>query len=131
MTNIYVQTHGCSANLVESEIMMGLLAEAGFKIVDEMEYSDVNIINICTVKGPAVPLREIKKFTEQFPGKKLIVTGCITRDIIPQIRKINTEASLINTHNIHRIVEAVEESLHGNVLRSEEHTSELQSQFHL
>ena len=118
MTNIYVQTHGCSANLSESEAMMGLLAEAGFKIVDEMEYSHVNIINICTVKGPAVPLREIKKFTEQFPGKKLIVTGCITRDIIPQIRKINTEASLINTHNIHRIVEAVEESLHGNVLEA-------------
>ena len=118
MTNIYVQTHGCSANLSESEIMMGLLAEAGFKIVDEMEYSDVNIINICTVKGPAVPLREIKKFTEQFPDKKLIVTGCITRDIIPQIRKINTEASLINTHNIHRIVEAVEETLQGNVLEA-------------
>ncbi len=118
MSNIYVQTHGCSANLAESEAMMGLLAEAGFKIVDEMEYSDVNIINICTVKGPAVPLREIKKFTEQFPGKKLIVTGCITRDIIPQIRKINLEACLINTHNIHRIVEAVEESLHGNVLEA-------------
>lgn len=118
MANIYVQTHGCSANLAESEAMMGLLTEAGFKIVDEMEYSDVNIINICTVKGPAVPLREIKKFTEQFPDKKLIVTGCITRDIIPQIRKINQEACLINTHNIHRIVEAVEESLQGNVLEA-------------
>ncbi|MBI2523237.1 tRNA (N(6)-L-threonylcarbamoyladenosine(37)-C(2))-methylthiotransferase [Candidatus Woesearchaeota archaeon] len=118
MTNIYVQTHGCSANLSESEAMMGLLMEAGFKIVDEMEYSNVNIINICTVKGPAVPLKEIKKFTEQFPDKKLIVAGCITRDIIPTIRKINQEACLINTHNIHRIVEAVEESLQGNILEA-------------
>jgi len=118
MTNIYMQTHGCSANLVESESMMGLLTKSGFKIVDEMEYSDVNILNICTVKGTIVPLKEIRKFTEQFPEKKLIVTGCITKDIIPQIRSINQNASLINTHNIHRIVEAVEESLQGNVLEA-------------
>jgi len=98
--------------------MMGLLTKSGFKIVDEMEYSDVNILNICTVKGTIVPLREIRKFTEQFPKKNLIVTGCITKDIIPQIRSINQNASLINTHNIHRIVEAVEESLQGNVLEA-------------
>ena len=118
MTKVYVQTHGCSANLVESEAMMGLLTKAGMHIVDEMEYSDVNIINICTVKGPSVPLREIRKFTEQFPDKKLIVAGCITKDIIPQIRKINQNAGLINTHNVHRIVEAVEESLQGNILEA-------------
>ena len=118
MTKVYVQTHGCSANLVESEAMMGLLTEAGMHIVDEMEYSDINIINICTVKGPSVPLREIMKFTEQFPDKKLIVAGCITPDIIPQIRKINQNAGLINTHNVHRIVEAVEESLQGNILEA-------------
>lgn len=118
MTKVYVQTHGCSANLVESEAMMGLLTKAGMHIVDEMEYSDINIINICTVKGPSVPLREIRKFTEQFPNKKLIVAGCITKDIIPQIRKINETAALINTHNVHRIVEAVEESLQGNVLEA-------------
>ena len=118
MTNIYVQTHGCSANLVESESMMGLLTKSGFKIVDEIEYSDVNIINICTVKGVTVPLKEIRKFTEHYPKKSLIVTGCITQDIIPQIRSINQNASLINTHNIHRIVEAVEESLQGNILEA-------------
>ena len=118
MTKVYVQTHGCSANLVESEAMMGLLTKAGMHIVDEMEYSDINIINICTVKGPSVPLREIMKFTEQFPDKKLIVAGCITKDIIPQIRKINQNAGLINTHNVHRIVEAVEESLQGNILEA-------------
>jgi len=118
MTNIYIQSHGCSANLVEAQSMMGLLSEGGFKIVDDMEYSDVNIINICTVKGNIAPLQEIKKITEHYPEKKLIVTGCITRDIIRHIREINESASLINTHNIHRIVEAVEESLQGNALEA-------------
>ena len=118
MTDVYIQTHGCSANSADSEIMVGLLTKAGFKIVDDMEYSDVNIINICTVKGLIVPLREIRELTEQFPNKKLIIAGCITRDIISKIRKINQNASLINTHNIHRIVDVVEESLQGNVLES-------------
>src|SRR3989338_2162178 len=118
MTNICIQTHGCSANLAESEMMMGLLSKAGFHIVDDMEYSDVNIINICTVKGLAIPTSEIKKFTEQFPNKKLVITGRITKDIIPAIRKISQSASLISTHNIHMIVEAVEELMQGNVLEA-------------
>jgi MiaB-like tRNA modifying enzyme len=118
MTNVYIQTYGCSANSVDSEAIAGLLTKSGFIIVDDIEHSNVNIINICTVRGINTPLREIRNFTEQFPHKKLVIAGCISRDIIPQIRKINSEASLINTHNIHRIVEAVEESLQGNVLEA-------------
>jgi len=118
MTKVYVQTHGCSANSTDSESMAGLLAKAGFKIVSDIEHSEVNILNICTVKGLHVPLKKIGEFTEQFPDKKLVVAGCISEDIIPQIRKLNQEASLINTHNIHRVVEAVEESLQGNVLEA-------------
>ena len=44
MTNIYVQTHGCSANLVESEAMMGLLTESGLKIVDVFDAKPERII---------------------------------------------------------------------------------------
>ncbi len=121
MTKIYIQTHGCSANAAESEIMAGLLAKGGFHIVEDMEHSDINIINICTVKGTSIPLHEIKKITGQFPGRKLIITGCITSDIISSIRGITQEASLISTNNIHRIVEAAEESLHGNILEALAH----------
>ena len=118
MEKIFIRTHGCSANFSESEAMAGLLTKAGFKIVDNMEHSDVNIINICTVKGLSGPLKEIKRVTEQFPDKKIVIAGCISRDIIQHIRKIAPEASLINTHNIHKIAEAVEESLQGNVLEA-------------
>lgn len=118
MTNVYIQTHGCSANFSESEAMMGLLTKSGFKIVDNIEYSDVNIINICTVKGSSASLKEIKSITEKFPDKKLIVAGCISHDIAAHIRKINQDAGLVNTHNIHRIVEAVEELLQGNILEA-------------
>ncbi|MDP6547484.1 MAG: tRNA (N(6)-L-threonylcarbamoyladenosine(37)-C(2))-methylthiotransferase [Candidatus Woesearchaeota archaeon] len=118
METIYVQTHGCSANVVDSESMMGLLVESGFKLADEIEYSDIIILNICTVKGSHVALKEIKNFTKHFPEKKLIVAGCITKPLVASIRKISQEAALVNTHNIHRIVEIVEELLHGNIMEA-------------
>ena len=88
MTNIYIKTHGCSANSADSESMAGLLTKAGFKIVSDIEHSEVNILNICTVKGLHVPLKEIEEFTEQFPDKKLVVAGCISKDIILRIRNL-------------------------------------------
>ncbi|MBL7055333.1 tRNA (N(6)-L-threonylcarbamoyladenosine(37)-C(2))-methylthiotransferase [Candidatus Woesearchaeota archaeon] len=118
MTKVFIQTHGCTANLVETQSMMGLLQEASFKIVDDPEYADVNIINICTVKGNNVALKSIKDIVTHYPDKKLIVTGCITQDIIKPIRNLHEDTSLINTHNIHRIVDAVEESLQGNFLEA-------------
>lgn len=118
MTKIYIQTMGCSANLAESELMMGLLQEAGFKITDDIEYSDVNVINICTVKGNYNALREIRKIKEQYPGKKMVVAGCITREIVEPIRKIDQDAALINTHNFYRITNAIEEILQGNALEA-------------
>ena len=117
MTNVYIKSNGCSANLVAAQSMAGLLTEAGFKIVDEIE-SDVNILNICALNGNSAPLDEIRRVSSQYPGRKLVVTGCITRDLIRPIRDINETASLINTHNIYRIVEAVEESLQGNILEA-------------
>lgn len=118
MTKVYIQTMGCSANVAETELMMGLMQEAGFKIVDEMEYSDVNVINICTVKGNYHALREIRKIKEQYKDKKMVVAGCITKEIVEHIRKIDQDAALINTHNFHRIVDAIEEGLQGNVLEA-------------
>jgi|TARA_B100001964_G_scaffold2977_1_gene3335 MiaB-like tRNA modifying enzyme len=118
MTKVYMQTHGCSANFVDSEIMMGILAEEDFKLVEDMEKADVIVLNICTVKGNNIALKEIRNFTEQFPKKKLIIAGCISKDIVPRIRKINQDASLINTHNINRIRDVIEEALQGNILEA-------------
>ena len=115
---IYIQTHGCTNNYHESEILMGILTKNHFRIIDNPEDSDVNIINICTVKGIDTALRTIKNTKEKFPEKKLIITGCISKDIIPEIRKIDEQAALVNTHNIMSIVGVIEELMHDNVIES-------------
>lgn len=94
--------------------MKGLLSECEFKLVNNPDDAFVIIINICTVKGDFTALRTIKKIYEEFPKKKFIIAGCITKSIIPEIRKIMPEFSLISTQNIKEIISVVEETINDN-----------------
>jgi len=98
--------------------MTGLLGKAKFEIVSEPSDADILVINICTVKGEGTALRNIRKLSEEFPGKKLIVAGCITRVILKEARAIREDLSFISTHNIKSIVEVVEEVLNDNLIEA-------------
>ena len=55
MTNkIYLESLGCSKNLVDSEVMLGLLAEGGCEIVDLPEKAEIIIINTCSFVEDAI-----------------------------------------------------------------------------
>lgn len=86
--------------------MAGLLQLEGYEIVNNNE--DLIIINLCSVKGPSLHkgLREAKK-----SNAKVIFAGCIPKHEVNNLLKLKPKASLINTHNIDRIVEAVEKTL--------------------
>lgn len=115
MAKVSFTTQGCSSNQRESEIMMGLLDNSGYEIADEKN-SDINVVNICTVKGDTTALREVMRLKKQFPDKKLIVAGCITEGIVPKIKKLDENISFVNTHNLGKISAVVENSLNGTVL---------------
>ena len=108
MAKVHFITQGCSSNLRESEIMMGLLDKSGYEIAKDENESEVNVVNICTVKGDTTALREIRKIKKRFPDKKLIVAGCINESIIPKIKNLGSSISLINTHNLGKISAVVE-----------------------
>ena len=116
MTKVHFTTQGCSSNLRESEIMMGLLDNSGYEIAEDEKESEINVVNICTVKGDTTALREIRKLKKQFPEKKLIVAGCITESIVPKIKSLDENISFVNTHNLGKISAVVENSLNGTVL---------------
>jgi len=125
MAKIYLQTHGCSANISESDIMRGLLHEAGHQVTDnfkELENSDISIINICTVKGDYHALKEIRKLRNR--AEKLIVTGCIPSASVPKIKQFSP-ISLVSTHNIKQISLAVSKALSGEYSEHLEKNNEL------
>ena len=116
MAKVHFTTQGCSSNMRESEIMMGLLDNSGYEIAKDSGESEINVVNICTVKGDITALSEIIRLKKKFPDKKLIVAGCITESIVPKIKKIDENASFVNTHNLGKISAVVENSMGGNVL---------------
>lgn len=114
MEKVFVESFGCSANYGEGEIIKGLLHKSKFQVIGDKSDAEVIVLNICTVKGISNALREIRKTKEAYPHKKLVIAGCVSRDIIALIREIDPEASLLSTHNIHDIVPVVEETLNAN-----------------
>jgi MiaB-like tRNA modifying enzyme len=124
MHKIFFQTHGCSTNFSESEIMAGLLDKAGFKIVNDIDDAEIIILNVCTVKGENTALKETKKVLDKYPDKKFILAGCLTGELIKELRELTGDASLINTHHITKIVEVVEEVINDNVIEAVSYVKE-------
>ena len=124
MVKIYFDTSGCSLNFSETEAMKGLLKKAEFELVENPEEAFVIVVNICTVKGTFNALRVIRRLYEEFSNKKYVIAGCITKNIIPEIKEIVPDSSLISTHNIKEIVSVIEETINDNpvelLARSEE-----------
>ncbi|MBS3055263.1 MAG: tRNA (N(6)-L-threonylcarbamoyladenosine(37)-C(2))-methylthiotransferase [Candidatus Aenigmarchaeota archaeon] len=114
MAKIFIETHGCSANFSDSEIMSGILKENGFELVKTEAESDLNIINTCIVKTPTEQkmIHRIKKMTKT--NKPLVVAGCMTKTEQSVIEEINPQASLIAPNSAHEILETVNNTLDGH-----------------
>ncbi|MEM2210742.1 MAG: tRNA (N(6)-L-threonylcarbamoyladenosine(37)-C(2))-methylthiotransferase [Nitrososphaerales archaeon] len=109
----YIEVYGCSANVADCEMIMGLLKEAGFQFVNNEYEADVNLIVTCTVKTPTSQrmVYRIKKLTET--KKPLIVAGCMPKTEKQLIERINPHASLVGPNAIHKIVDAAINAIHG------------------
>lgn len=104
---------GCDKNLVDSEVMLGLLNKAGHQITnDEME-ADVVVVNTCAFIKDAkeesintiIEMGELKKTGKL---KKLIVAGCLSQrykdEIMTELPEIDV---IIGATNFDKIVEAI------------------------
>lgn len=75
---------GCAKNLVDSEVMLGALAEEGFRLEPELENADHLIVNTCGFIQPAVEeaiaeVLDLVAVKEKYPEKKIIVVGCFVQ----------------------------------------------------
>jgi len=115
---VYMETYGCSANQADGEMMLGLLKESSFSIVDSPKNSDVNIINTCIVKTPTHNrmVYRIKKLTKL--KKPLVVAGCMPKTERKIIERINPRASLIGCDSIEKIVDIVKKTSSGDKIIS-------------
>lgn len=83
---------GCPKNLVDSEVMMGLLARAGAELTRRAEDADVIVVNTCSFIESAQQesvntILEMAALKTEGKAKKLVVAGCLVERFRDQIRK--------------------------------------------
>ena len=117
MTKIFIQTYGCALNNSDSELMAGLLKDAGFEIANNLEECTLTIINTCTVKQNSETkfFRALKKAEEE--NKKVVVAGCIPQADHELLNNELKNISVIGTKQLNKILEAVVETLSGHVFQ--------------
>jgi ribosomal protein S12 methylthiotransferase len=108
---------GCPKNLVDSEVMMGILAREGYELTPQADEAEVLVVNTCSFIEAAqkesvdaiLEMAEHKKFGA---AKKLIVAGCLVERFRAQILEQVPEVdAVVGTGEVERIMEAVEGDL--------------------
>ena len=129
---IYIKTFGCSINQADTEAMVGLLEEAGFKVITNYgipyhEWKknpqsklsfDLAIINTCSVKNLAESKfwKEFNKFKSQ--GKKVIVAGCIPQAEPELLHDSLKDIPIIGTRQLLHTVDIVKSALSGRIIQN-------------
>jgi ribosomal protein S12 methylthiotransferase len=117
MTKVGFVSLGCPKNLVDSEVMMGILAREGYELTPRADEAEVLVVNTCSFIEAAqresvdaiLEMAEHKKFGA---AKKLIVAGCLVEryraQILEQVPEVD---AVVGTGEVERIMEAVEGDL--------------------
>lgn len=124
MARIHVEVYGCSANQADSEMIQGLLGEAGHTLVGEPESADASVVLTCTVKTPTERkiVKRIRRLSDL--GSPLVVAGCMPEAQRELVEETAPGASMVGPDNLLDIVDVVEaaieggrvEALHGGAL---------------
>jgi ribosomal protein S12 methylthiotransferase len=109
---------GCPKNLVDSEVMMGLLAARGHELTPRAEEAEVLVVNTCSFIEPAQQesvnaILEMAEYKKTGPARRLVVAGCLVERYRNDIRvEIPEVDAVVGTNEVERIVEVCE-SLNG------------------
>ena len=119
MQKIKVVSLGCAKNLVDSEVMTGLLRESGYEIVTGEKNADILLVNTCgfidAAKEESVnAIMEAASYKKKGKCRALVVTGCLAQrykdELLAEIPEID---GLIGTGEIPHIAKVVGEAFKG------------------
>src|SRR5882724_10748394 len=113
---VHLTTLGCPKNQVDSELMLGLLTEAGFPIVERAEEAECLVVNTCAFIDRAREesvntILELARLKERGRCRALIVTGCLTQRYGGEIMREMPEIDgILGTSNLPAIVDLVRQA---------------------
>ena len=116
---IGVVSLGCSKNLVDTEVMLGMLRDKGCEIVSDPSLADIAIVNTCgfidSAKQESIDaILEMAELKKQGRPQKLLVTGCLAQRYASELVKELPEVDgFMGVHDYSRLNEVVDELLKG------------------
>ena len=111
METIGLISHGCAKNLVDSELIFGILAENGYRVTLDEDEADIVIVNTCSFICDAEreSIHTILELVQK--GKKVIVAGCLAQKHAEELKKEIPEIyALIGTTDFTKIIDVLNKS---------------------
>ena len=114
--NVLFVSLGCDKNLVDSEEMLGALADRGFVITDDENKADVIVVNTCSFIHDAMDesvqtLLEMSEYKKKGTCKALLVTGCLAQrfkdDILQELPEVDAVFGTNSTDQLLPILDRV------------------------
>ena len=106
---------GCPKNLVDSEVMMGTLQQAGYEITNSADEAETVVVNTCgfieSAKQESIDaILEATRLKEEGKAKRVVVAGCLVEryrdDLMKELPDVD---AFIGTNEVTRILEATDE----------------------
>jgi threonylcarbamoyladenosine tRNA methylthiotransferase CDKAL1 len=115
---VYAENYGCAANTYDFEILMGHLAGAGYRVIEDINSADIILVNTCGVKKPTEDriIGRLRRLSRT--RKPLIITGCLPKINLKAILKAAPDFSAaLDPQSIDRILVAVRSAENGEKRR--------------
>jgi ribosomal protein S12 methylthiotransferase len=112
MPKVGMVSLGCPKNLVDSEVMLGLLERHGYDLVPRAEDAEVLIVNTCSFIEPAKresidTILEMAEYKKAGTARRLVVAGCMVERYRQEIlREIPEVDYVIGTNELERVLDA-------------------------
>ena len=111
MARVFFINLGCAKNLVDSELMLGLIKGDGYEITDDPSDAEIAIVNTCAFIRPATEesidtILELARYKQEGRLSRLIVAGCfVQRYGRKLIREMPEVDGWLGTGQIYRVLE--------------------------
>lgn len=117
----HIQTYGCQMNEHDTEVIMGLLEQMGYRYIGERNKADIILLNTCAIRENAEDkvfgeLGHLKALKLEKPSLILGVCGCMSQEesVVNRILQKHPFVDLIfGTHNIHRLPHLLQEAYYS------------------
>lgn len=129
---LYVETYGCQMNVGDSEILVSIMQDEGYRYTEEISDADIILVNTCSIRDNAEQriwgrLREFQRYKRAKKSLIVGVVGCMAErlreELLERERIVDIVAGPDSYRDMPRLVSLVRQGTHGvNVNLSQEET---------